>query len=1645
MYKSLTQLYRMSLAFSLLTTLCLGIQPCVAQICNLGSTSYSDTLVIQLSLGTCDITEQGVLASMTISNCSNADLLPNGPYSIGTERTIDLVDRSDNNNVVKTFTLQVSPIDLSVYSAVLTTLSTGSFVQIPLAAGECTADKDLLLNQLGAVNDPIIRSDIHFLQGNSRVINFFIGDTIDIDRIQCAGLTYATDVKLLFQPDFATVQGDDSRLLFDVGLSSCPVTISQVLSRVGYSMNQCDIDRLHISQSGPYGYGRHMLQKITIDSFMIISDAYVNVGVGTSCPTSALAFGSLPQGKCALNEADIIERLGLSDTCNTVIEIYPRGPYMSSPLRVTHITIGGAVVCASGFDVTFDRSVGFAEETALFCNSEINISLDQDCLVKIDADNILEGGPYCFLNYNISAALVSDPDQILLSGHMITFTTPGIYRVSITNPETNNSCWSIISIEDKFIEEIICLPDTIMCYNNNDTRPDTVSGFGPDFPFIGPDAIYIQGAEVGLYDIQTGNDCGINKARYTDTVIAECADGYKKIIRRDWRFYDAAGNLATCSQIIHVRSVDIGQVIPFQSYRGNCLSDYPQLTDQGFPLPEVTGFPAIDNIHGADVCGNLKLAYTDTPFPLCGKSVKIVRNWVILDWCTDRVVDINQIIIIEDTLPPQFLDTLPDLDLDSDPFLCGREVIQLPEPDYSDCGSDEVTLEILYETYDIDDQLVLISNGNSLILPVIRMVSTVSTFDVIYILTDECGNINRDTIAITISDTESPVAVCDKFTVISIAGQGEALVRALTFDDLSVDNCGIASYQARKINGDCHIDPIFKDRILFCCEEVGDTIHVEFKVTDLAGNSNICLVFVYVQDKFRPHITCPPDIRIDCGEDINDLNLTGAATAIDNCGIDTLGYSDNIELSGCGNGRVIRTWMAADRTGDFVTCTQVITIQESQPFALSDANIPNDTTVIGCTAALDPDVLGRPDLSYSGCANVDASHEDLPFYNVESACVKIIREWTIIDWCQYSNDPSTGIWRQPQVIKLISDIGPIFMNDDLANQYCIAEDDCNGRIDITAIAEDADLCTPTSDLQWTYRLYERDNYSQILASGLSDQLNEVLAVGLYSILFSAEDGCNNITLDTFHFEVIDCAPPTLDCTVDDVNLVLDALGMATLEMSSISINVADNCTNAQDLVYSFDADSVVTSLGFSCDDLEGGVSYQGPLPIYVSDARGNQSSCELILEISDNSANVCPDDIPPVDSMMVAGRITTEQGDPMTGVQVSLYASGIKVREGISDDSGHYDLGPMPEDKTYTVRMYKDGDPFNGLTTRDLVLIRRHILGLYNLGSPYNIIASDIDDNGKIRASDLVYMRRLIIGKDVAFPNGQEVWRFVDASHIFDEADNPFPYPEEIILSRENQGEMDFVAVKIGDVDNSRILKRLSAKGRSESSKIIDIDLAAMEEIAGAYFVPVRGPRDLDILGLQLSFTLSDTDVDKIGLLPGSLPIDESYYFHNPNTDELTVSWHVSGADPRTVGEEPLFYMITDDLQLAHNLARIDMIEDKVSEWILPDLSTVAVAIRFSQLTAKVESDLSLAIEGNRPNPFTYETNLVFNMKEEGEVFLEVIDESGRIVMTKHFISPAGQNQFRLSAAALSHGEGVYWVRLSTRHDIATHKVLLIR
>lgn len=322
-----------------------------------------------------------------------------------------------------------------------------------------------------------------------------------------------------------------------------------------------------------------------------------------------------------------------------------------------------------------------------------------------------------------------------------------------------------------------------------------------------------------------------------------------------------------------------------------------------------------------------------------------------------------------------------------------------------------------------------------------------------------------------------------------------------------------------------------------------------------------------------------------------------------------------------------------------------------------------------------------------------------------------------------------------------------------------------------------------------------------------------LSPGRYRILFNVITTCFGYARDSFDFVVKDKAGPKPIC-VNSLSITLqpDGQGWGKYTLQATDLIAAgiydcygqgpDTNSNGQQLIthYSINrlgekVDSSQKSLELTCDQAGKVVLME----LHAWDIRGMHDYCVTYAEVMNKDPRTCTVITEP---LTIGGTISTEGNYNIQGVMVSI--SGSLSQTFTTNTNGSYSFLIFQSGGEYTITPKFDKNPLNGVSTFDLLLIQKHILGIQALNSPYKMIAADVNNSKSITTLDLIQLRKLILGLDLQFSSNTS-WRFVDAAYIFLNPTNPWAekFPEEVYINKTTSRNGNFVAIKIGDINAS--------------------------------------------------------------------------------------------------------------------------------------------------------------------------------------------------------------------------------------------------
>lgn len=1333
------------------------------------------------------------------------------------------------------------------------------------------------------------------------------------------------------------------------------------------------------------------------------------------------------------------------------------------------------MVCLIAVSFAADSSAQ-CEDINLACNGGVNVSISEDCFAEVTVDLILENPPFAdfpdnLINYDIvirdaiADTIVTTPNADRIIGQEYIGRT---LEVSVELIPCGISCWGNVTVEDKIGPRFA----------------DCVNGFLDD--------VILSCDQFGTFNVPDpiiGGFCTDKMLTFEDdTSSVGCVGAFAVQILRTYTAFDASRNFSQCQLNILVEKAQLNSIV-FPDNFNLVLTSASDCDDADDLSPEVTGFPT------GITCPNIMYFTSDIEIPQCGIQRKLLRDWFIIDWCTGQSRSHGQIIQVVDNVAPISVCPPDTVRLPIDPKTCtaspvlnpmsiaGFDMLGSIDPaTLIDCSL-PITLEVGFlpavpgtdQPVNAPYQIIPRNADGLFELPAVAEAAWIR-----YCFTDACGNstltdptpdndLDADNTCcffeVSTTDNNPPVAICEGFTKVPLLEDGMTRIPAESFDDTSFDPCGeIARFEVRREQTSCpgfaSDASSFGDYVTFCCADVGDTITIRLRVYDMDGNFSECLGLVCVEDQGMTTVSCMDNnINLECDEDFRDRSLTGVPGSGSNgcndgvvIGPDMFSFTRFDEA--CGIGTIVRTVQVSDSDGNVIrSCSQnIIFDEEDNPSALvrGDFSFPGSITLDQCNAgfSLDPQVTGLPTTNKEfGCTSIAISFDDSnPFVsNEDGTCYTIRRTWTVVDWCRF--DPS-----RPD---LFSDSGVqeiTIRNTSIPTLVCpmgnmdfVAEPgECEAEVEIEA--QVSSTCVGGITTSYSLDLFT-DGTEDGSGSGLS--ISGVFPAGNHKVTFFATNECGgDEAMCMVNFSIDGDKSPTPICLASVVQPIGQD-GTIVVWASDFNFKSEGGCNGDDDLVFSFVSPNEMgfpeVQRTFTCDDIVNGVGVALPIVVYVIDEVGAFSSCftEIVLQ---DSQDVCPDMVGSRGT--IAGSIVTENDEPIENVMVEMSNRTMQQRVmDMTSTKGSFAFDELSFYLDYSVQPTSEDDYLNGVSTLDLVHIQRHILGQTYLDSPYKIIAADIDNSQSITAIDLIQLRKLILGVYDELPSNDS-WNYIPRNFDFADALAPWDSPSRIDLHSLYVSEMDadFVAVKVGDVNNSAFVNvdgNTTLEKRHNKSLFLstgDVVFNQGELVA----VPIRVDQSAELAGIQ--FTL-EFDADNLlfeGIDNGAVSVGQENFALLNNYDGV-LTFSLDDQLGITLSNQDILFTVYFEAKNASSINTDINLTSRVTRAEAYTKSSQALDINFVTRDLSTDGEFgSLEVFQNEPNPFGTTTSIAFYIPKSQKVNLTIYDANGRILIQQSQDYNKGMNEFILDSADIGT-PGILIYRVESESSSVTKKMILVK
>lgn len=586
---------------------------------------------------------------------------------------------------------------------------------------------------------------------------------------------------------------------------------------------------------------------------------------------------------------------------------------------------------------------------------------------------------------------------------------------------------------------------------------------------------------------------------------------------------------------------------------------------------------------------------------------------------------------------------------------------------------------------------------------------------------------------------------------------------------------------------------------------------------------------------------------------------------------------------------------------------------------------------------------------------------------------------------------SFGYWLYTQHISVYDDAAPAIEVGGPDAFFTESGTDCSASVIIPLTISDS--CSNNQpSIELTIDIGNdgtTDGEVTILWNGSSYFAN--LSIGDYRLIIKAFDDCGNTAEVEKIFSVLDGIGPAPICherLLAEINeSEIDTMPpMATVWASDFIASNLFDCSgqsdslsqNSRKLVTEFSinrvgdpVDQAQKALDFLCGDQSAiGV----PVEIHAWDNAGNHDFCTTEVEIQDN-INTCS---APVE---VSGIIQTPDGKAFPNVEIKI-SGGINYVDQ-TDAQGQFSIRLLRSTGNVSIQPNIETDPSIGISTADLIRIQKHIIGNQPFDSPYQLLASDLDDNGRVNFIDLIRIRKTILGIE-EMTNYNQNWLFIPTDYVFQEPMSPWneAFPQKLVVDGSmnfNDYQANFLAIKIGDANGSAV-----SQIENRSQQKAQLILPNLSLIAGqTYEIPIYLKNDHQFEGCQFALTW---DTETIEVIRTNTLSDQSAIHLDPKSgNHLKASW-LNTQSPKSdhrIGSIQIRAKQNTDLN------KVIVIGDR---YLAPEAYNSAFSVRPLELTFQsTVMDWSIT-----ENPFRVSSRLQFSEPISGP--LRIYDRSGRMV-----------------------------------------------
>ncbi|MFT6333424.1 MAG: hypothetical protein ACJATI_000151 [Halioglobus sp.] len=1259
---------------------------------------------------------------------------------------------------------------------------------------------------------------------------------------------------------------------------------------------------------------------------------------------------------------------------------------------------------ASGNTTEGTISVIVTSVNSIVCNNDVNVSLDNEGKAEITPDMILEGQIYANGNYTLSVNGGLFSQKVVL-----TCNNQNIDNQITIQDANGNQCWANVNIEDK-LAPILTIPYEVHLALDASSEAVLTTEKLDKFTFENCNI------ESKILSQSIFTSAGTYNVTYTVT------DDAGLVTVKDFLVTVFSNYTPACYSTTTITLDDDGtKVIDYLNF-GHGSYMYDNITVGIGESPNVaTEFYDEIMLDCSHVGQTLTLAFRDEP-----TGNYCWGNLTVLDKETPIAYAQSVISASMNGAEPFVLEP-GDIDLGSFDN-CGGDVSMIVSPNtFYAPGTYSVKLRVYDESGNSDFAMstLIVEQGDGIPLECIGIVTvltdpfgpttlwaidfvinsdefdsfTMSTnpngpytefinfdctqydlsspFD-IYVLGLNDGVLSSCTVNLTLLDNTPPIAVVDQGVILELVN-GQATLTPAMADDGSYDNCGVVSLSL--------------SQTLFTTAHLGEN-QVILTVTDESGNTNQGLLIVTVVDNNNGngctlnYIIFPADINItDASGELENLSVENLQSiynytyaqvhpyTVSQCEDIAYAYEDLI-LNTVNGYKVLRTFTALDwLTNSVITKVQVIKLFTSTSNVLACNDLVNVNLVNGSAQLFPEDLLegGNYNFATITLSIQDENGNSIPDNIITQNHIGQTLTYTVTDTlsgntCSGTINVSDSQGGCPMNIDtdVTFPLDVIYLSNSNidANQYSPENLVANYGFEQSDVDVSIHPVAPCTLIGNTYEddvfNYTDGNYKIVRTFTVIDwyTYDPPSTEGIYTHVQTINVGINPYDLIC---DVLPNSAPAGDCDTghtleDDVEWPSD-LSVADYRITPVGLIEFSNVPeeDARPIFFNTPDDYTATYVDLLVE------LTQSTLTV-ARVWKAVNSTYDLTWHYSQTIV---------VDFSGFENLVSVNTATDRAVPGVLFNNSTSTNMEGEAQVLGDI------------ITIDFEDEVLNGVNVRDLILIQRHILGLEFFDERLTE-AADVNSDGSIKASDILKLRKRILGV-----TDEIEWKFVDT---------------QIGNVSQLQPKASYIAYKKGDIDDSALLPGDDELPITSKLTIEDKVLNDGE----TYLIPVT-LEDQDLLfGMEIRLGI-DTTLLKIKGIENNLEFEMEDYFISPDGElVIIVNDFLNAQDPSMDANNAVVYiqctaeaniLLHDAIKVTNRKSyavdeNLDLyvvggeIENVITDTNSPELASLSVFpnpttdyLRIDQSDVSVKGDLNISILNTQGQLIINQTSDIVNVQ----------------------------------------------------------------